>query len=113
MSIITHMGKLIILLALLSFNVSSASNDKIKHFAASAVIGAGAQYYFNNWRYSSVTCLSVGIVKELTDSTIDHKDLLYDAVGCATGILAYTTTNYILSVKPIDHGAQINLSFKF
>ena len=105
--------KMLIVLLFIIMPVQAIEQDKIKHFAASAVIGGVSQYYFNNWRYSSVTCLSVGIVKELADSTIDHKDLLYDALGCAVGILAYTTTNYILSVKPIDHGAQINLQFKF
>ena len=104
---------LIVLLIIISTQANAIEQDKIKHFAASAVIGGVSQYYFNNWRYSSVVCLSAGIIKELTDSTIDRKDLLYDALGCAVGILAYTTTNYILSVKPIDHGAQINLSFKF
>ena len=104
---------LIVLLIIISTQANAIERDKVKHFAVSAVIGGASQYYFNNWRYSSAVCLSVGIVKELTDSTIDHKDLLANALGCATGVFIYNATDYIINIRPIDHGAQVNINFKF
>ena len=104
---------LIVLLIILSTQANAIERDKVKHFAVSAAIGTASQYYFNDWRYSSVACLSVGFAKELTDAYIDHKDLLANALGCATGIFIYNATDYIINIRPIDHGAQVNLQFKF
>ena len=104
---------LIVLLIIISTQANAIEQDKAKHFAASAVIGGVSQYYFNNWRYSSVVCLSAGIIKELTDSIIDRKDLLYDAVGCSFGILSHNAESYIINIIPTKGGAMAEINFKF
>ena len=104
---------LIVLLIIISTQANAIERDKIKHFAASAVIGAGAQYYFKDYRYSLLVCLPIGVFKELTDEYIDKYDQFSNTLGCFTGIFAYRAADYIINIKPIDHGAQVNINFKF
>ena len=103
--------KYLLIIALLSFQVNAVEQDKLKHFAASAVISSVTQHYSQNWKLSAAVCMSVGLAKELTDNTIDNKDLLADAIGCATGLIAYKSAIYGFSILP--DGAIIEVSYKF
>jgi hypothetical protein len=98
---------------LFASNSYALEQDKKKHFAVSAVIGGASQHYFKDYRYSIALCMSIGLAKELTDSHIDNKDLLADALGCATGILTYEAVNYMINVKPLEDGAKVSLNYKF
>ena len=109
-----NINKIILcILILFTSGAKPIEQDKVKHITASAVIGGVAQHAFNDYRYSSLACLSAGLAKELTDTAIDSKDLLADAVGCAIGIFTYSATDYMLNIAPIHNGAEIQVNFKF
>ena len=84
------MKKLILLTALLSFNALALDKDKQLHFGVSTAIGAGAQVYHDNVLKSGLSCMGVGVAKEVIDEIdyggFDEKDLIADAIGCAVGI---------------------------
>lgn len=103
----------IILLLLLSLRVSAVERDKVKHFVASSIISSSVQHYTQNWKISSVACISVGVAKEMIDNVFDEEDLMYDVAGCAFGMIAYKSTNYILDIVPTKGGATVNFDYKF
>ena len=84
------MKKLILLFALASFGSQAVEQDKVLHFGVSTAIGAGSQLYFEDTTKSALTCMGVGVAKELMDEAdyggFDEKDLIADAIGCAVGI---------------------------
>ena len=102
----------ILLLTLASFQTNAIEKDKIKHFTASAVISSTLYGYTDNLALSSAACMSVGLAKELTDYTIDAKDLLADALGCSFGIALYEYAPH-LTIKPLIDGAMLQFNYEF
>ena len=105
--------KLWIILLLVMSPAHAVETDKVKHFIASSAIGALSQHVFNDYRYSAIACPLVGAVKELTDAKFDKYDMFANVLGCATGILTYRATGYILNIKPISHGAKVEIRLEF
>ncbi|WP_374488621.1 hypothetical protein [Zoogloea sp.] len=66
-------------------------NDKAKHFAVSAALGAGATRLDPDPWIAFGLALAPGVAKEVYDSTRDcnrfsWRDLAWDAVGAAVGV---------------------------
>lgn len=105
---------LITILLLLSSNAFAIDEDKQKHLAVSAVIGAGSTLIFDDYRYSLGLCLSAGIAKEVYDhydyGEFDEKDLMYDAIGCGLGVL---TGEVIKFHSTGNGGAMISFNYNF
>lgn len=90
------MKKLILAIALLtSLSANAIDHDKKLHVGFSAAIGAVSQAYFKDTVKSSLTCIGVGVAKELYDEYdyggFSKADLLADAAGCALGIIGVKT----------------------
>lgn len=85
------------------------SKDNALHLGASTLIGGASQYYFQNWKYSMATCVSVGLAKEVYDevdnNNFSKKDLALDGIGCTLGVLASSL------IWPNDKDSQNKLSF--
>lgn len=71
-------------------------SDKKKHFALSALFGAGSETLLRSYSYTashrlirltSATVLGTlpGVAKELSDSKFDNNDILADIIGAFTG----------------------------
>ena len=108
------MKRLLLVVALFaSMNAIALEKDKQKHIGVSAVIGVTSQYYFDSYAKSALTCMSVGVAKELYDeadySGFSKEDLLADAVGCAIGISGMK----IIQVYQDDDALGLGVSFKF
>lgn len=86
--------------ALASFGCGAIENDKILHAGVSTAIGAASYAYTEDYTTSMISCVAVGLAKEVYDEVdyggFDEKDLMYDALGCATGIILM---DYGLSIK--------------
>jgi len=106
------MKKLLLAVALFtSLNVTALEKDKQKHIGVSAVIGVTSQYYFDSYAKSALTCMSVGVAKELYDEAdgFSKEDLLADAVGCAIGISGMK----IIQVYQDNDALGLGVNFKF
>jgi len=108
------MKKLLIAIALLtSMNASALEKDKQMHIGASAAIGVTSQYYFDSYAKSALTCMSVGVAKELYDEVdyggFSKEDLLADAVGCAIGISGMK----IIQVYQDNDALGLGVNFEF
>lgn len=82
------MRTILFALALL-FPLHASANDKIKHFAASAVIAGTTYYVTGDKRIALLVGLGVGIGKELYDrrrSGFSGRDLAADALGVVAGV---------------------------
>lgn len=90
-------------------SASDESTNNALHLGASTLIGGASQYYFQNWKYSMATCVSVGLAKEVYDevdnSGFSKKDLAFDGIGCTLGVLATSL------IWPNDKDSQNKLSF--
>lgn len=90
-------------------SANDESTDNALHLGASTLIGGASQYYFQNWKYSMATCVSVGLAKEIYDeadnSNFSKKDLALDGIGCTLGVLASSL------IWPNDKDSQNKLSF--
>lgn len=99
----------ILLFSSAQISASDESTDNTLHLGASTLIGGASQYYFQNWKYSMATCVSVGLAKEIYDeadnSNFSKKDLALDGIGCTLGVLASSL------IWPNDKDSQNKLSF--
>ena len=90
-------------------SANDESTDNALHLGASTLIGGASQYYFQNWKYSMATCVSVGLAKEVYDEAdnrnFSKKDLALDGIGCTLGVLASSL------IWPNDKDSQNKLSF--
>ena len=99
----------ILLFSSAQISASDESTDNALHLGASTLIGGASQYYFQNWKYSMATCVSVGLAKEIYDEAdsrnFSKKDLALDGIGCTLGVLASSL------IWPNDKDSQNKLSF--
>lgn len=99
----------ILLFSSAQVSANDESTDNALHLGASTLIGGASQYYFQNWKYSMATCVSVGLAKEIYDeadnSNFSKKDLALDGIGCTLGVLASSL------IWPNDKDSQNKLSF--
>ena len=66
------------------------SNDKLKHFAVSALMGSALRWCGVEWYWVLAIVMTIGIGKEVYDKVTskgkaEWKDLLADAVGAIVG----------------------------
>lgn len=74
----------------------SFSQDKQKHFAVSAALGAGASLAIDNPYKAFGVAMIPGVAKEVYDikyGCASFQDLLWDAIGAGIGV---ATTNVII-----------------
>lgn len=96
---------LILLILFFSINANAIEKDKVKHVSYSYVIGTGSELYFDNPIKSMTLCSSVGLGKEIYDQIdyngFDHKDLMYDVIGCGLGVLTGNLINFYVDDKNV------------
>ena len=99
---------------LASTSTTAVEYDKKLHFVGSVIIGSVTQVAVEDWRVSAATCMAIGIAKEVYDEYsyggFDTKDLLFDAAGCALGVL---TGNALLSVWHKEDTVGISYHWEF
>ncbi|MCY9861313.1 hypothetical protein OTK49_02130 [Vibrio coralliirubri] len=105
------------LFSVLSFSASAMDNDKIMHLTASSAIGFAANGYFDNHQDALVTCLSVGLAKEIYDE-IDYggfsgQDLVADAIGCGLGVVSAEYLGFRLGFERNEGASMITFNVDF
>ena len=60
--------------------------DKLVHFFCSAFLTIALGHFFH-WGIAAGITLALGVAKELSDSYVDKKDLIADALGVLLGAL--------------------------
>lgn len=92
--------------------------DKKLHAAASTLIGGVTYIHSHSVESAMVTCMSIGMMKELYDQKVNDNfssgDLAYDAVGCALGVSAAYYVDLPLTVDYSDYsGLSLNFGYVF
>lgn len=93
--------------ALAQFTVDDRS---LLHLGASAVIAGSVNAVgiatqtpaWRRWSAAGLSCMVVGMAKEMHDTYVDYGDLAFDALGCAVGIGLTDVT-----LAPLKNGAAI------
>lgn len=105
---------LLAILVLIPLPSLAIDTDKKLHFGVSTAVGAASQVFVGDWRASMSICMGVGLAKELYDeysyNGFDTEDLLWDAAGCAAGVIVGDTA---LTIYQSNDAIGLYYSFDF
>ena len=100
---------ILVTLSLMTLTAHSADRDKWLHFGVSSVISSGVYLHTKRVKPAMVSCMTIGLSKELIDQGsprnrkgFDHKDMAANLLGCYVGIkLVDTIFRFDLSKNTI------------